>query len=79
MKQLNDEQLLRLLEEAYHSKKLDDKNKSSLFKVSHPMQQPCLIITTCYLKTCYIKRSSDVSYDVTSLHAVVEILGLQQL
>ena len=48
LKQLNDEQLLRLLEEAYHSKKLDDKNKSSLFKVSYPMQHPCLIITTCY-------------------------------
>ena len=36
LKQLNDEQLLRLLEEAYHSKKLDDKNKSTLFKVSFP-------------------------------------------
>lgn len=34
LKQLNDEQLLRLLEEAYHSKKLDEKNKSAIFKVS---------------------------------------------
>ena len=33
LKQLNDEQLLRLLEEAYHSKKLDEKNKSAIFKV----------------------------------------------
>lgn len=33
LKQLNDEQLLRLLEEAYHSKKLDEKNKTSIFKV----------------------------------------------
>ena len=33
LKQLNDEQLLKLLEEAYHSKKLDDKNKSAFFKV----------------------------------------------
>jgi len=32
LKQLNDEQLLRLLEEAYHSKKLDEKNKSAIFK-----------------------------------------------
>ena len=33
LKQLNDEQLFRLLEEAYHSKKLDEKNKSAIFKV----------------------------------------------
>lgn len=32
LKQLNDEQLFRLLEEAYHSKKLDEKNKSAIFK-----------------------------------------------
>ena len=34
LKQLNDEQILKLLEEAYHSKKLDDQNKCSFFKVS---------------------------------------------
>ena len=34
MKQLNDEQLFKLLEEAYHSKKLDEKNKTSIFRVS---------------------------------------------
>ena len=33
LKQLNDEQLFKLLEEAYHSKKLDEKNKSAIFKV----------------------------------------------
>ena len=33
LKELNDEQLFKLLEEAYHSKKLDEKNKSSIFKV----------------------------------------------
>merc|ERR1711997_618477 len=32
LKELNDEQLFKLLEEAYHSKKLDEKNKSSIFK-----------------------------------------------
>jgi len=32
LKQLNDEQLFKLLEEAYHSKKLDEKNKSAIFK-----------------------------------------------
>ena len=30
LKELNDEQLFKLLEEAYHSKKLDEKNKSSI-------------------------------------------------
>ena len=34
LKELNDEQLFKLLEEAYHSKKLDEKNKSSIFKVN---------------------------------------------
>ena len=34
LKQLNDEQLFKLLEEAYHSKKLDEKNKTSIFRVS---------------------------------------------
>lgn len=46
LKQLNDEQLFRLLEEAYHSKKLDEKNKSAIFKVSREnLQIPLLLIT----------------------------------
>lgn len=35
LKELNDEQLFKLLEEAYHSKKLDEKNKSSIFKIGN--------------------------------------------
>ena len=33
LRRLNDDQLFKLLEEAYHSKKLDEKNKTSIFRV----------------------------------------------
>ncbi len=55
LKQLNDEQLFRLLEEAYHSKKLDEKNKSAIFKVrilSHRWRHVCETLNASQRHLC---------------------------